>query len=324
MALGIPTAAVALLEEDPELGAGIPAEDIADARRLLTVPALTLAAGPWDISGLQIEPTLGLLVLDGLITVNIVLGDRAASQLAGPGDILQSAAPPEALLPASVEHFVSERARLAVLDRRFIAGVRRWPALLLSLHERLRVQEHRLAVHSAVGRLRRVDHRIVALMWHLAERWGRIGVDGVVVPLSLTHETIGRLVGAERPTVTLALGELARSGDLVRRDDGSFLLSEESKEHLRPARTGAPQLRPVLVAAVSPEEEVAPQTSLRDARTYLIDLEALRKRIAALGEELPEQTRSVDDLLDTARRTALRSAEVRARVAAKRAGRGPG
>jgi DNA-binding GntR family transcriptional regulator len=48
--------------------------------------------------------------------------------------------------------------------------------------------------------------------------------DGIVVDLPLTHELIGRLVGGRRPTVTLALAELAENGVLVRRDEGGWLL----------------------------------------------------------------------------------------------------
>ena len=46
----------------------------------------------------------------------------------------------------------------------------------------------------------------------LADRWGRVTPDGIVVDLALTHELIGHLVGGRRPTVTLALAELAESG----------------------------------------------------------------------------------------------------------------
>jgi hypothetical protein len=62
------------------------------------------------------------------------------------------------------------------------------------------------------------------LFWHLAERWGRVTGDGVIVPLALTHRILGQLVGARRPTVSTALSELAERGELVRRPDGSWLL----------------------------------------------------------------------------------------------------
>ena len=50
---------------------------------------------------------------------------------------------------------------------------------------------------------------------------------GIVVPLVLSHRLIGELVGARRPTVSTALAELARDGQLSRRDDGTWLLTGE-------------------------------------------------------------------------------------------------
>ena len=69
-----------------------------------------------------------------------------------------------------------------------------------------------------------MDRRLKALFWHLAERWGRVSGDGVIVPLALTHRILGQLVGARRPTVSTALSELAERDELTRRPDGSWLL----------------------------------------------------------------------------------------------------
>ena len=49
--------------------------------------------------------------------------------------------------------------------------------------------------------------------------------DGVVVPLQLTHEALGQLVGARRPTVTLALKMLCDRG-AIERPDRSWLVKE--------------------------------------------------------------------------------------------------
>ncbi len=94
---------------------------------------------------------------------------------------------------------------------------------------------HSLAITLAVSNLRRVDIRLLVLLWHLADRWGRVTPDGVVVPLKLTHETFARLVGAQRPSVTTALRQLEQEG-LVRRSAGR-LLQGDPPETL--ARRGA-------------------------------------------------------------------------------------
>jgi hypothetical protein len=50
-------------------------------------------------------------------------------------------------------------------------------------------------------------------------------VNRLAVPLPVRHGAIGRLIGARRPTVSLALKELATQGLIARRDDGTWLLT---------------------------------------------------------------------------------------------------
>ena len=111
-----------------------------------------------------------------------------------------------------------------MLDRRFAAEVSQYPEITAALFDRLSERSLRLATTQAISQLTRVDRRLKALFWHLAERWGRVGGDGVVIPLALTHRILGQLVGARRPTVSTALSELAERDELVRRADGSWLL----------------------------------------------------------------------------------------------------
>jgi CRP-like cAMP-binding protein len=92
------------------------------------------------------------------------------------------------------------------------------------LLDRLTERSERLAITQAICQLTRVDRRLLTLFWHVAERWGRVGTDGVVVPLALTHRMLGLLVGARRPTVSSALRELRERDELVRGPDGSWLL----------------------------------------------------------------------------------------------------
>jgi CRP/FNR family cyclic AMP-dependent transcriptional regulator len=54
-----------------------------------------------------------------------------------------------------------------------------------------------------------------------------------VVPLPLGHQRLADLVGAQRPTVSTALGELSRAGALSRREDGNWLLLGAPPEQLR-------------------------------------------------------------------------------------------
>jgi DNA-binding transcriptional MocR family regulator len=65
---------------------------------------------------------------------------------------------------------------------------------------------------------------VLSILWHLAERWGRMTLDGVALPLTLSHRLLAQLIGARRPTVSTALGQLAARGEVVRLPGGSWLL----------------------------------------------------------------------------------------------------
>ena len=133
-----------------------------------------------------------------------------------------------------------EETRVAWLDSPFAVAVRRWPELGAALLERSERRFERLAITQAIGQLTRVEDRVLTLLWHLAERWGRMTPAGVVLPVKLTHRVIARLVGARRPSVTTAIGSLERSGRLERREDGAWLLQGDGP---RDAGRDAPAAR---------------------------------------------------------------------------------
>jgi hypothetical protein len=81
-----------------------------------------------------------------------------------------------------------------------------------------------VAIQLAICQLPRVEERLMALLWWLAEVWGHVTSVGTIVPLTMTHDVLGALVGARRPTVTLALGELVDRGAIARQDHGWLLL----------------------------------------------------------------------------------------------------
>jgi CRP/FNR family transcriptional regulator, cyclic AMP receptor protein len=172
-------------------------------------------------------------VLDGILTRHVALADRVSTQLAGPGDVLDLWPPPDELLPCEVRWSAHQPVVLAVLDRRFAAAAQRWPALALRVQERLTERADRLASHAAALVLTTVELRILAVLWQLAERFGRVTSEGVTVGVTLTHRLIGELVGAQRPSVTLALNRLLDDGSITRTPDG-LLLMPASRERLRP------------------------------------------------------------------------------------------
>ena len=125
-----------------------------------------------------------------------------------------------------------EVALIAVLDDRVLAAMRQWPRMIASLFALAMRQLERADINAAIGRLERVEDRLLGFFWLLADRWGRRGPDGIAIEQPLTHEAIGHLIGARRPTVSLGLRALSERGTLHRRIDGSWLLSPDSLSQL--------------------------------------------------------------------------------------------
>ena len=134
---------------------------------------------------------------------------------------------------AEVGWVVLEPTRLAVLDHGLVQRIAPWPELGVELFNRGTRRAHHLAVALAIAHHQRVDDRLLLTLWHLAERWGRVATDGVVVPLPLGHQRLADLVGAHRPSVTTAMGDLSRSGALSRRENGDWVLHGAPPEELR-------------------------------------------------------------------------------------------
>jgi hypothetical protein len=220
--------AVRLLEADPDLGALLAEGRRTDAERELVVRTHRLGVGHWDVSRLAGASAdhVGLLILDGVLARELIVADHVSAELLGPGDLVRpwQGTSRSGLLPVDAEWSVLSTLTVAVLDRRFALEAARYPEITAALFDRMGERSVRLATTQAISQLTRVDRRLKALFWHLAERWGRVTGEGVVVPLALTHRILGQLVGARRPTVSTALSELAERAELIRRSDGSWLL----------------------------------------------------------------------------------------------------
>jgi hypothetical protein len=215
-----------LIDLDPDLGELMDAERRLAARRALMVPVHALKAGPWDAERLRgAGPEhVGLLVTDGLLAREVVLSDNVACELLGPGDLIRPWQFHAAqLLRAEVRWTVLDAGRVAVLDRRIGGQLTQFPEVNAMLIDRLCERAQRLAVSQAISQLNGVDRRLLALFWQLAERWGKVVAGGVSVTLPLPHRLIAELVGARRPTVSTALGQLAERGELTREGEAWLL-----------------------------------------------------------------------------------------------------
>jgi CRP/FNR family cyclic AMP-dependent transcriptional regulator len=220
---------VFLLDADPDLALSLSAVDRLAARRAAVAPLCTLSCGPWAPLADTDADVLGYLVLDGTLVRDVRLGARWCTEILGPEDFLR---PWEDLHPlegvaGESAWTVLEPVRLAVLDDRFAAVAGRWPGLMCEVLARTVRRSRHLNALRALSGIPRLDARLILLMRLLAERWGRVSLGGVAVGLPLTHETIARLAGAQRPSVTTALGRLCAAGHLHRDGNGGWILPPE-------------------------------------------------------------------------------------------------
>lgn len=226
---------VRVADELPEIIEHLAPEQQEIARRQLVAELLEVGTGTWTPSiPASDSGHLGLLVLDGLLARDVVFDKPLATELVGMGDLLKPSdrdgegAP----IPFAVVWTVLEPARFAVLAPPFTRVLGQYPAAVEAVLRGASNRAYSLAITMAVSNLRRVDDRLLVLLWYLANRWGRVTPDGVVLPLRLTHETLARLVGAQRPSVTTALSQLEEVGKLRRTADRAWLLCGDPPETL--------------------------------------------------------------------------------------------
>ncbi len=213
-----------LLQADPDLGRHLPTGSVTALSPQLVAEVMQLPLGEWRPARSEPHPGhLGYLVLEGLILRRTGINDARSGELISHGDLIRPWVE-DPISFSDVEWRVMEPVRAAILDRRVAESLCASPELSAALLDRLTVRTRSLAIYAATENIRGLEDRLVALFWHLAERWGRREENMVVVPIRLTHETLGVLVGARRPSVTTALGALAKRGALERRNQGEWVL----------------------------------------------------------------------------------------------------
>jgi CRP-like cAMP-binding protein len=216
---------IELLVADPELGEAVPAVDLPRARQALVAREHRLKPGRFDLLDDPLPPTtFALLVVRGVLTQETIVAGRSMLELILPGDLLLPWSGGSPAPRSQVSLTAPTAVTLAALDDRFIKAAAIWPGLLLTVQQRVSEQKQRLATHGAICQLPRVEQRLMAIMWHLAARAGRVGLEGTTLPWPLSHQALAGLVGASRPTVSLAVSVLHERGHLFRRPDRTWLL----------------------------------------------------------------------------------------------------
>ncbi len=218
-----------IFREDPDLAGSLSEGDRAIAENVFRAAAITVFGARWEPPELDDQTSYGLLILDGLLGRRVRVGDATATELLSFGDILRpwdepfkwEAAPPDS------EFRVLSTARIAILDERITRLIGRWPELVVSFSGRLLRRARNAEYVMAVSHLRRVEDRLLATLWHLASNWGRVTPSGVRVPFALTHELLGEIIGARRPSVTAAMKQLQQRNQVTRAPEGGYILTQD-------------------------------------------------------------------------------------------------
>jgi CRP/FNR family transcriptional regulator, cyclic AMP receptor protein len=217
---------VEVLDVLPELHDQLSDDRREAARRTLRARALQIRRGRW--AGLQdaalTDGGLGFLVLDGAIVRCVTAAHRTSGELLGPGDLLRPGQDGKLEPPFGVFWRAVTDTRVAALDERFVRAAGAVPELTGAITANVVRRATTVGRQLVIAQSQSVEVRILSTLRHLAERWGVVTPEGLVLPEFLSHGTLALLLGARRPSVTSAMVRLAARGVLRRRDDGRWLL----------------------------------------------------------------------------------------------------
>jgi CRP/FNR family transcriptional regulator, cyclic AMP receptor protein len=187
--MGSVTDLISIVDADADLAELLDEPERERARREALTRERRLSPGAWDAAN-AVEPDVhhrGFLIIDGLLSRDVDVLGRTCVELLGQGDVLRPWRWDEdgSHVQAEVGWTVLEPTRLAVLDHGLVTRMNPWPQLGVELFARGTRRAHSLAVSLAIAHHQRVDDRLLLTLWHLAERWGRVGPEGISVPLPL-------------------------------------------------------------------------------------------------------------------------------------------
>jgi CRP/FNR family transcriptional regulator, cyclic AMP receptor protein len=217
---------VQIFAHEPELLEHVPSAEAEAARHRTVVTCLSLPVGEVQPPAVRSDAfDLGMLVLDGLMLHRVEVAGGRTVELLGAGDLIRPwrERAEERVIRVGRHWRIAEQTQLAVLDRRFEQDVARWPGVVAGLLERLAARAEALSVQLALAQLPRLEARLLLMLWHIADRFGTVGPDGVALPM-LTQETLAEMTASRRPSVNGALARLRDRGLIASGRPGQWIL----------------------------------------------------------------------------------------------------
>jgi CRP/FNR family cyclic AMP-dependent transcriptional regulator len=186
--------AVRVLELDPDLGEGLESRDWPMAVAASVAPAFDFDRGAWQFLPRPDRGSFGALIVSG----------------SGTGQELAT--------PSIANSAVVAPLRVALLDRAFALRTARWPEIHAAIVQRLVARARRLSLQAAINAVTRVEDRLELTLWHIAQRFGHVTPQGILLELPLSHAQLADVLAAQRPSVSTAVGRLQAQGRAIRED----------------------------------------------------------------------------------------------------------
>jgi hypothetical protein len=169
---------------DPDLGSGLDGEQLSSARGRLVLPGIELAAGGRTIERLRAAEGLrgylhGFLVLSGALTINALMSGRRCTRVVGVRELVLLDGVEIDSIPVSWDWTVIASARLGLFDERLLTIGRQWPAVMGEILKRAALQTRHAFLQQTISQLPRVEERLLALFWSIADRQGTARADKV-------------------------------------------------------------------------------------------------------------------------------------------------
>lgn len=219
-----------VLDEDPGLYEVVPPERVTLARRASAAAVRSVRPGSWSAAEQAdiARDGFGLLVLDGVLIRRVGVDGRFGAELLAQGDLLRpwQHDGEDDVMPFETAWRVVAPVRLAVLDLEWATRVAAFPQIAAELAGRALERSLRLATLMAIVQQPRLEQRLWMLFWELAQRHGKVHMDGVHIDLPLTHEVLSHLAAARRPSVSASLTKLGARG-VIRREGRGWVISGE-------------------------------------------------------------------------------------------------